>query len=304
MKKIVITGATGFLGKNVIETINTKKYDIWILGRTNYIPDDKFIHFMKCDLKDLLNVKKCLQKVNADILLMLAWDVTPNIYWEAFENHIWADISIQMAKDFWECGGKQIVFVGTSASYDYEKAWLKEQSDYEKPDTLYGMTKLYASKMIEKLAQQYGGTYCEARLFSIYGKYERESRLIPVTIQKLCKNQLVVNTKGNLIRDYIYAEDAARAIWLLIEKEAAGVYNVSTGMAVSISQIIKYIAHSLERESYVLFKETEWEGEFPLIVGDNSKLKSLGFQCRYDILDGIQASIKWFYSQNESKKKG
>lgn len=296
MSRILITGATGFLGKNLLECMDTSEHEIWILGR-HACDTKENVHFLECDLRDGQRTAECLNQIRPEVLVLLAWDVSSQSYWESFENHIWSDSSIRLAHEFLERGGKQILFSGTSASYDYSKGWLKESACYEHPDSLYGITKLYTSNAIKRMAERYDAVYCEARLFAIYGKYERAGRLIPLTVSRLKNHEQIINTKGELLRDYIYVEDAARAIKLLLEQKAEGVYNISSGRPVSIHDIIVQIADLLDKRNCVAFEKTDFRGESPLIVGDNEKLKSLGFACRYSIEDGIRAAVAWLETE-------
>lgn len=291
-----MTGATGFLGKNLLECMDTSEHEIWMLGR-HACDTQENVHFLECDLRDRQCTAECLNRIKPEVLVLLAWDVSSQSYWESFENHIWSDSSIRLAHEFLEEGGNQILFSGTSASYDYSLGWLKESAYYEHPVSLYGISKLYTSNSIKRMAERYGAVYCEARLFAIYGKYERAGRLIPLTVSRLKNNEQIINTKGELLRDYIYVEDAARAINLLLEQKAEGVYNISTGKPVSIHDIVVQVADFLDKRDRLLFEETDFRGESPLIVGDNEKLKRLGFTCRYSIEDGIRAAIQWLETE-------
>lgn len=296
MRRILITGATGFLGRNVLEYMDFSSNEVWVVGR--HCPKlQERMHFLECDLRNGNSVLECLKEARPEILVLLAWDVSSQSYWESFENHTWADSSVRLAHAFLEQGGRQILFAGTSASYDYSLGWLKESASYEHPASLYGISKLYTSNAIKRLAENYGAIYCEARLFAIYGTYEKQNRLIPLTAYRLMQNEGVVNKKGELVRDYIHVEDAARAIHLLLEKKAEGVYNISSGKPVSIRSIVEEVARLLGKQDRISFEQTDFKGEFPHIVGDNAKLKQLGFEYKYDISSGIKAAVEWLKTE-------
>lgn len=301
MKRLLITGATGFLGTNLMERIDRKEYEVFVLGRMCPKSVDKE-HFFTYDLMkaDIHRMYAILDRIKAEVLVMLAWNVSTQSYWESYENHIWAGSSIQLAKMFLDTGGgfKQILFFGTSASYDYELGWLKEKPEYEKPFSVYGITKLYASRMIEKLAKDYGAAYCEARIFSAYGKYERSSRLVPSVIRHMLKGEKITIDKGGLMRDYLFAEDVAAAVYTCIRKRAEGVYNISSGEPVTIRQIVMQIADILGTENLVEFCIDEKQKNPPLIVGDNLKIRSLGFQPRYRLDEGIHKILEWMKEED------
>lgn len=293
MKKILITGATGFLGRNFIEEIiSTDEYEIIGISRNCQKIDG--IRFIQADLLEITNIERVIENEKPDILLLLAWDVSPNIYWQSFNNHLWADSCIQLSEIFLHNGGKTIVFAGTSASYDYQYGYLTERLTPECPASLYGEAKLYTSHILQKLSFKYNARYAEARLFSIYGKYEHSNRLITKTIDTFETNGVVQNSKWDLYRDYIYVKDAAKAIKLLIENESAsGVYNVSSGQPISIHEILETIAKQLDCTNRLEFITPDTFEENKLIVGNNHKISELGFKCNYDIWNGIEESIEY-----------
>ena len=298
MKKILVTGITGFLGKNILEVYDKNEFEIVGVSRGCQVIDG--IRCIQADLLEIRDVEKIIEMEKPDILLLLAWDVSPNIYWQSYNNHLWANSSIQLSEIFLRHGGKKIVFAGTSASYDYQYGYLTENLTPEKPSSLYGEAKLYTSHVLQSLADQYNARYVEARLFSIYGKYEHPNRLITKTIEILLDDGIVKNSKWNLYRDYIYVKDAANAIMLLIQNNCtSGVYNVSSGTPVSIREILETIEKQLVCTNKIEFVTPDTFGECKLIVGNNNRMKALGFQCKYDIWNGINESIK-YYRESQS----
>lgn len=293
MKKILITGVTGFLGRNILEVFDENNFEI--VGVSRSYQEIKGIRCIQTNLLEIGDIEKLITMEKPDILLLLAWDVSPNIYWQSYNNHLWANSSIQLSEKFLRNGGKTIVFAGTSASYDYQYGYLVENLTPEKPSSLYGETKLYTSHVLKALADKYNARYVEARLFSIYGKYEHPNRLITKTIGALLDEKIVKNSKWDLFRDYIYIKDAANAIKLLIENEcASGVYNISSGVPVSIREILEIISRQLNCINSIEFITPDTFEENKLIVGNNDKMKALGFQCEYDIWNGINESIKYY----------
>lgn len=298
MEKMLLTGVTGFLGKNFMECLDKNNYEVFAAGR-NCPPFMDGEHFFICDLKDVTGICEIMAEVRPDILVLFAWDVSTQSYWETLENCTWANICIQMAKSFLENGGRQVLFAGTSASYDYGRGWLKELPEYEHPSSLYGISKLYTSQVLGKLAKRYDALYCEARIFAIYGKYEKKDRLIPLTAWRLSRNEKIVNTCGELLRDYIYAGDAANAICMLIETKASGVYNISSGKPVSIGQIVLRVAEELGKPGLIEFDNSNKTDDFPLIVGDNARLGELGFVCAHSLESGIKQTLDWMMKEGK-----
>ncbi len=298
MQRMLLTGVSGFLGRNFMECLDQGKYEVFAVGRTcpQFMDEE---HFFVHDLKESSGIAEYIENVRPQILVLFAWDVSTQSYWESMENCSWAAACIQTAKVFLEGGGQQILFAGTSASYDYGKGWLKEQPEYEHPSSMYGINKLYTSRVLGKLAAEYDASYCEARLFAIYGKYEKMERLIPLTAWRLSHNEKVVNWCGQLVRDYIYIEDAVNFIRILIDKRAEGIYNICSGKPVSIGQIVMQVAEELNKTDLVEFRNCGKSEEFPLIVGDNSKLEKMDLTCEYSLQSGVRMALEWMRKEGK-----
>lgn len=298
MEKMLLTGVTGFLGRNFMESLDRNKYEVFAVGR-NCPPFMDREHFFVTDLKDPAGISEVIERISPDVLVLFAWDVSTQSYWETLENCVWANICIQTAEVFLENEGRQILFAGTSASYDYGKGFLKELPEYEHPSSLYGISKLYTSQVLCKLAKRYDALYCEARIFAIYGKYEKRNRLIPLTAWRLSQNEKIVNTCGELQRDYIYIGDAVNAIHLLLETKATGVYNISSGKPVSIGRIVMQVAEELGKPDLIEFDNSNKTDDSPLIVGDNAKLEDLGFVSAYSLEIGIRQTLDWMMKEGK-----
>ncbi len=293
MKKVLITGGTGFLGKNFIELADKEKYEIHLITRELHFKGVNNYHGELLDHQFVLNI---IKNIRADILVLFAWDVKNQNYWNSMENVKWINNTLFIAEQFLEQGGKYIVFSGTSASYDYSNKILMEDRNMEQPDTVYGLSKLYTSNMLSLMAKSKKASYLEARLFSIFGIYERRGRLITNTIDLLLKGQKIVNNKWSLYRDYIYIKDAVRAILHLMSIHAEGVFNISSGSVIQIKDILEIIATKMGKMDMLYFAEFDGTGEYRYIRGDNSKLVRTGFTYQYSFEEAVEEEIKWYCS--------
>lgn len=291
MKKIVVTGGTGFVGRNLLGFLDKSKYEIYSFTRKNRVEGA-----INCnvDLFDQKAVSDLLKKIKPDILIHLAWNVENQSYWHSLENHRWVKESLFLSEEFLKYGGGYIIFAGTSASYDYTKQILIEDAKMENPDSLYGISKWYASWVIQKMAESADAKYLEARIFSVFGDYERDGRLVTNTIKTLLDGKKLLNFKWPLERDYIYIKDAVRAIVYLMEHDLDGIYNISSGTAVTIKDIVGSIAKQLGKYDSVVFDNPKIDGEVPCIIGSNKKLLDSGFCYEYSLDEAISKTIQWY----------
>ena len=117
MKRVLLTGATGFIGVRTASLLLKRGFEIYALGRTP--PRDENIRFCRCDILNLDAAGVAAAQIKATHLLHLAWDVTSGRYWEAPENFNWASASLHLVRAFAEAGGMRAVLAGTCAEYQW-----------------------------------------------------------------------------------------------------------------------------------------------------------------------------------------
>jgi nucleoside-diphosphate-sugar epimerase len=97
---------------------------------------------------------------------------------------------------------------------------------------------------------------------------------------------------GAQVRDYIHVADVATAFCTLMEKQADGIFNISTGSPVSIRQLLETLGLLMNRLDLIQFGALPYRNwEPPLICGDSTRLKSLGWKPSYSLTDGLSDTI-------------
>lgn len=135
------------------------------------------------------------------------------------------------------------------------------------------------------------GRHCWARVFYPYGPGEDPARLFSVAIRRLQLGQPVENRAPNRISDYIFIEDLAAALVLLVERRHHGTVNLGTGHGVSIEQIVHTIAAELGVPALIDVPAAA-RGQPPeCVVAEATRLRELGWQPRFDLPAGIKRMI-------------
>ena len=193
-----------------------------------------------------------------------------------------------------QIGCQQVVMVGTCAEYDTDRGFLREDGQ-TRPTTIYAATKLALSLVGQQMAAATGVNFAWARLFYLYGPYEDERRVVPALIRALLNGDTFPSTAGEQVRDYLHVEDVASALWTLAEKRTAGVFNISSGVPVTMRQLMTTVGNVLGCTELIRFGALpyrDWEPMF--ICGDNRRLRAQGWQPRYTLLDGLRQTINWW----------
>ena len=121
MKKVLVTGATGFIGKACLNALQKEDLEIHAIS-SNPIPahakDQTRTKWHKADLHDYIAIKDLMANVRPDYLLHLAWYVEHSLYWSSKENLKWVATSLNLATEFANNGGTKLVCAG-KAEYDW-----------------------------------------------------------------------------------------------------------------------------------------------------------------------------------------
>ena len=284
MANIYITGGTGFIGRNLISLLNSRGHKCFVITRKPSSYNNSSIHFLKCDLLNCENFDSLFKIAKPDLLIHLAWDIKTKDYSSSKVNLLWLEKSIQLCKSFIRSGGKKVIVAGTCFEYDLSRKVILKENSPCVPTTLYGQSKQKLHKSLYKLCKQYSTNLVWTRIFYAYGPNEEKRKIISYVVNNLTnKENVKIKTPYDVI-DYIHVTDISRALSLLAELNTKGIFNICSGKGTPIIEIVRHIAKRYGREDCLSFDSSESP---KYIVGDNSKLLKLGFNCRYDIYQVI-----------------
>ena len=304
MKKVLVTGATGFIGRHCLPLLLNEGYEVHAVTSRDSIGGFPDIHWHHCDLLDAGNVSAILEKVKPTHLLHLAWFTAPGEYWSSLENLRWVTSSLELLSSFGKLGGRRAVIAGTCAEYDWQYGYCSENVTPLKPSTLYGICKHSLHIMAQAFAKPMDLSVGWGRLFFLYGPWEHPERLVPSVIRSLLRGELARCSEGNQIRDFLYVQDAAHAFVTLLEKEITGSVNIASGIPVVLRDIIYKIGEKLNGKSLIrMGKNPIASNEPPLVVGDVRFLKNqLGWLPKFDLDEGLDQTIHWWQRHLSGQK--
>ena len=273
MEKIMLTGASGFIGQYVTKLLEANYELSFVEGN---IFDINFDEYMKTE--------------KPDYLINLAW-VTGQGYLDSYDNVRFVQKGIEMYEAFYKYGGKRAVYVGTEQEYERKNTPLKE-SDTIQPISLYAECKADLGKILVKNSQLTDKGFVWARLFFIYGAGEKPQRLMPSIIKGLLNQEEVVCSYEGYVRDYIHVEDVASAIVTCLFADYTGCVNIGGGKPTTIGKVAEMIKELVGGEGRVTFRTHE-ECQQPMCVqADISLLESLGWKQKYSLKDGLETEVQ------------
>jgi len=166
--KVLVTGASGFLGRHVLRLLQAKSVSVVTLGRSPVAGVPASSH---CE-RDLLaggDLASLFEEHAPTHLLHLAWVTDPAIYQQTPLNHRWVAATQQLVQAFCDHGGQRVVAAGSCAEYAWDQAWCDEEETPLAPATVYGAAKDAARRQLEMLCAARQVDCAWARIFFPYG---------------------------------------------------------------------------------------------------------------------------------------
>jgi nucleoside-diphosphate-sugar epimerase len=295
MKRILVTGARGFVGRHVTPLLAASGYDVHAV--TNHEPpNDLTCTWHRANLIDESQREALISAVGADALVHLAWTARPPHYWTDPENLRWLSATLELVRSFSSRGGTRVVGAGTCAEYDWSTGHCSERSTPLRPASLYGTTKAACGSVLERYGQQTGLSVAWGRLFFLFGPGDAPSRLIPSLTAALARGERACCRAGNHVRDFIYVADAAAALVALLESEVTGAVNIASGSPARIGDVARAVAEHAKRPD--LLSVEPGPSQDAVVTADVSRLRGeVGWRPQVDVMARIDETVRWTLAQ-------
>ena len=319
MKSILVTGGAGFIGSNFIQHIYNKYQDYRIVvldaltyaGNIENIPSDirnsgRF-EFWYGDLNNLDLVGDLVGNSHIVVHFAAETHVARSLYLNRvfFMTDVLGTQSI--ANAVLKHSDKVERFIHISTSEVYGTA-LKEPMDEEhplKPTTPYAAAKAGADRLVHSYVESYGIPGVIIRPFNNYGPHQHLEKVLPRFITSAILGEpFTIHGDGSASRDWLFVEDTAeavdRAIHAPLDKVRGEVFNVGTGVSISVLDIAKKISSIFGLEDQRLTFMDERFGQVQNHISSTEKAeKVLGFKAAVSFDEGLQRTIRW-YKDNRS----
>jgi nucleoside-diphosphate-sugar epimerase len=299
MKRVVITGASGFIGRHAVPVLLEKGYEVHAVVRRGITPHCPDVRLHYANLLDDSSAANLISEIRPSHLLHLAWTTKPGAYWTDLDNLAWLSASLKLIRYFLASGGYRVVSAGTAAEYDWRFGYCSERHTPLSPRHLYGVSKNAFRSMLEAIAIQEGISVGWGRIFFLYGPNEPSGRLISSVTSQLLKGEPASCTTGDQLRDFLYVEDAAHALVSFLDSEASGPVNIASGEPLSIREIVTRVADKVGSPNLVRFGAVPNRLDEPaLLVADVTRLREdVGWRPRFTLDSGISKTVEWWRNE-------
>lgn len=298
MRRALVTGGTGFIGRHTLPELVARGFDVHVAGRTRLSELSPAVTFHECDLLDTAAASHLIGQLAPTHLLHLGWYATPGLFWTSLENLRWVGASLNLYLEFAKAGGTRAVIAGSCAEYDWSYEELNEASTPLAPHTLYGQSKHALRVLLEQAGRQTPVRMAWGRVFFLYGPHEAPGRLVSDVIQSLLGRREARCSDGTQQRDFMHVIDAGRAFAAVLDSDITGPVNIASGICVPVRSIVSTLGSLLHASDLLRFGAANRPNEPPRLAASTEILHGqLGFRPMYDLESGLANTVDWWRSQ-------
>jgi dolichol-phosphate mannosyltransferase len=304
MKRCLVTGGTGFVGANLARSLLRDGHEVHLLVRPEHtawrieeIRTDIRMHLP--DLSDAQAVSKMIEGIKPEWIFHLAAHGAYS--WQTdiariFQTNLLG--TIHLVEACMQAGFESFIHTGTSSEYGF-KDHAPMETEWLEPNSHYAVAKASATLYCRYTAQTQKANLTTLRLYSAYGPYEDENRLMPTLIRHGLQGEWPPLVSPDTARDYVYVEDVSEACILAAmtqPREFGAIYNLGTGKSTTLREVA-----SIARRVLGIQAEPEW-GTMPARAWDTSiwqadshKIQAeLSWCPRHSFEEGFARMVAWW----------
>lgn len=309
MDRVLLTGATGFIGKELVKSLLEKGYEVHVLERyvTGRYGLDKsaepILHY--ANLADFPAVKNIVKEVQPDYCIHLAAvsavSFSYDHYIEEGEVNFLGTVNLAEACYRSVPHFKQFIFAGTSEEYgmalkDTNEKITEETALY--PNSPYAVAKVACDLYLRYMYDAYGFPFTVLRPFNSYGRKDNNHFFIERTISQMLSADKVHLGDPETVRDWLYVDDHVDGyLKALGNPKAIGqVIQLCTGKYYTTEDTAKLIAKLVNFKGEIVWHSTPKRPlDAKILVGDNTKAKSLlGWEPKHTFEAGLEKTIEYW----------
>ena len=296
-KKILITGATGFIGYHLAKYCLKLNWSVTSISTKKPIKTRKLknVEYLICDLYDKNKLNKKLS-LDFDYVVNLAGYVDHSNRDRIIKSHYIGCKNLSTI--LLNTKIKKFIQVGSSIEYGKIRSpQLENKNNKQRTFSAYGEAKLKSTKFLLNLSEKFNFPVTIIRLYLVYGPYQDINRVIPITILNSLKNKKFNCSLGTQLRDFTYIDDVIIGIIKILKsnKSSGEIFNIGTGKPVQIKQVIKKICKIIGKGKPIFGKINFRSDEIVKLYPNINKIqKVINWKPKIKLNNGLSKTINYY----------
>ncbi|MCR5012134.1 MAG: NAD(P)-dependent oxidoreductase [Lachnospiraceae bacterium] len=301
MRRAVVTGPTGAVGRALTDRLIKENIKVYAIcnpdgkKRPDCIEESLNLRIIPCGLSELRKLKEIIP-LQVDAFFHLGWMGTVGSGRNDMDTQILnIQYTIDAVRVASELQASVFIGAGSQAEYGHYDGPLSSATPCV-PESGYGMAKLCAGQMSREECRKLGLVHIWPRILSVYGPHDGSNSMIISTIQKLLWSEKPSFTAGEQVWDYLYAEDAAEALYrIALYGKDGRIYPLGSGQIKQLKDYITILRDSIDPELPLGIGDLPYSDRQVMhLEADISRLKAdTGFVPETDFQTGIRKTIDW-----------
>jgi len=295
LEKVFVTGATGFLGSHLVDCLTKRGASVSVLARRQPDRVDRGnpLSVVRGDLSHPFSISDAATVFHLAAISHVGRALeNPR---QTFETNTSGTLTVLEAIRR-SSSVERLVFVSSAHVYGTPQYIPIDEGHPLRAQEPYAASKLAAEAFVSAYSSAYGIPIAIARLFNAYGPRQNPDFVIPSIVKSALTQDSL--TLGNLTptRDFTYVDDIVEA-FLRLAETGEGVYNVASGVEVSIETLVARVAEILGKSLTISSQRAQRRSvavEIERMCADISRIKALGWAPRVSLVDGLTKTIAWY----------
>ena len=306
MKKILVTGGSGFIGSHLVDGLLTAGHDVTIYD----VETPRFgqeCRFVKGDILDLERLRKAAGGM--EIIYNLAAEANVNRFYESplYSNLVTSHGVINVLQAARLCGIRRVIQASTEWIYgsitEDQDVEVTEETPYaQDPDHLYTSAKIAAELFVKNYATLYGVEYTIMRYGIPFGERARPETVTPIFLSKILNGEeLTIHGDGSQTRQFIYVRDlAAGNVCCLSDNASNQVFNLNGTRKISVLEIVNALEGILKKRAIIKVladRPGNFKGRY---ISSEKAKRLLGWEPRETYEAAMRSYANWCLNERRS----
>ena len=309
MEKVIVTGGAGFIGSHLAEELARRGYQVTILDDLSTGEMENIKELLKKGsvqfIQDSITNFSLLKELFQGAIYVFHQAALPSVPRSvkdplaASEVNITGTLNVLLAAR--DNKVRKVVYASSSSVYGDTPTLPKKEDMVPHPQSPYAVSKLAGEHYCRVFQEVYGLATACLRYFNVYGPRQNPDSQYAAVIPRFIRwasegSPLIIFGDGEQTRDFTFIADAVEANILAAESNASGVFNIGQGKSITINELAKFVIKLTGNNVEPVHQEPR-EGDIRHSLADISKAKTLGYEPRYNLEEGLEETRKFHHEE-------